>query len=231
MKEIRCPFCGRENTRGKYCMFCGNPLAGGKAVSEDKETAQSQRWDPETAYARSKGRLVAFAVVVVIAVVIVSVIYGTQMPALLNRNLAFSAPLGTPGATGLEEMTATLKEAGLKPVGNHYQFGDSIYQQFESSSIMGEKTSYSVAKVEKGNRIMVSHAFTEDKKKFYTINNPGPVFGRLLEQLTNEFGKPVIQGAENYYYWTRKKDILALYYGYDNVIWLSFYAETAGASV
>ena len=231
MKEIRCPFCGRENTRGKYCMFCGNPLAGGKAVSEDKGSAQNQRWDPETVYARSRGRLIAFVAAAVIAVAIVSLIYGTQAPALTGRNRAFSPPLGTPGATGLEEMTETLKEAGLKPVGNHYQFGDSIYQQFDSSSIMGEKTSYSVAKVEEGTRITLSHAFTEDKSKFYTINNPGPVFGKLLEQLTNEFGKPAIQGADNYYYWTRKKDILALYYGYDNIIWLTFYAETAGVSV
>ena len=222
-------------------MFCGNPLAGGKAVSAGGEAAggsrkaagnqEGDRWDPETVYAQSRGRGIALLIAAVVLVAIVSVVYISQPGAIGISQRPFGPPLGTPGASGLTEMTAVLKEAGLIPQGDPYHYSDRIYQQFDASEIMGEKTEFSVAEVEEESGIAVSHAFAEEKGKYYSLERPGPVFKRLLDKLTSEFGKPVIQGAENYYYWTQKNEILVLYYGYDNVIWLSFQEKTGKASV
>ena len=222
-------------------MFCGNPLAGGKPVDAggnaaaagskaDRKKDADQRWDPETAYIQSKGRKIALLIAAVLLVAVVSAIYVSQPKIFGISRRAFDPPLGTPGASGLTEITSLLKEAGLKPRGNPYQFSDTIYQQFDASVILGEETDFSIAE-EKGNRIAVSHAFTEDKTKFYTFSKPGPVFERLLKKLSDEFGQPVIRGAEDYYYWTKGNDMLALYYGYDNVIWIRFYEEYKAASV
>ena len=223
-------------------MFCGNPLAGGKPVSAEGGTAgaggrtdrkkeEGERWDPETVYVQSRGRKIALLIAAVLLVAIVSLIYAIQPRIHGVSSQAFTPPVGTPGASGLAEMTQMLKEAGLRTVGNPYQLSNKTYQQFFSSTIMGEKTTFSVAEVEEGYRIAVSHAFDEEKGKYYTLRYPGPVFERLLEKLAQEFGKPVIQGAEDYYYWTQNGDMLTLYYGYDNVIWLSFFEEFKSASV
>ena len=237
MKEIRCPFCGRENTRGKYCMFCGNPLAGGTTTRTDGRTArkqeQDERWDPETVYIKSKGRRIAILAALLVLAVSIAAVWFTQPRTSRTPGVsmhAFSAPLGTPGASGLKEMTAMLRETGMKPTGDPYQFSDTKYQHFASCMILDEQTTFTTAASQEGAGITVCHYF-EEEAGWHSIHNPGPVLERLLEKLKEKFGKPVIRGAENYYYWERDGSILALDYGYNGTIRLRFYEKTPDASV
>jgi len=234
MKEIRCPFCGRENTRGKYCMFCGNPLAGGEPVrivgkaSGRKE--DGERWDPETVYVQSRGKAIALfaAITVLIACVAAVLLIQQRTPGVSYR--AFAAPLGTPGASGMEEMIGMLTNAGMSPVGDTYKFNDTIYQQFGPFSILDENTSYSIAAIQDGTEMAVAHAFDEEAG-VYTIRRQGPVFARLLEKLTKKYGKPVIRGTQDYYYWTEQSELLTLYYSYKGEIRLEFHEEIQTAAV
>ena len=242
MKEVRCPFCGRENTRGKYCMFCGNTLAGSKPVSTGGNAGKGQGntgkgqeenglWNPEQAYGRSGRRLpvIVLTVVAAAAIVIALAYYvtSTKGPAPLAQ--AFTPPLGTPGARNLEEMTKILEECGLERTWDPYQFSDTIYQDFAPSVILGEKTVYSTAAVERDELISVWHVFEEEGR--HTIRTKGPMFEKLVQKLTERYGKYVIQGGEDYYYWTRGEDLLTLSYGYDGKVMLKFYEQIPDASV
>ena len=235
MKEIKCPFCGRENTRGKYCMFCGNPLAGGQAAGGGNDSArkreEGERWDPEKAYAQSRGRMIALAAAAVILIACIGVVLAVQPRPAGVSNRAFAAPLGTPGASSLQEMTRMLKDAGMKTIGNPYDFNDITYQQFAPFVILNEETDYSIAAVQRETEIAVSHSFTEKSGGTYTLSKPGPVFEALLEKLTKKFGKPVIRGTQDYYYWKKDGSMLVLYYGYNNVIRLEFHEDIPDASV
>ena len=234
MKEIRCPFCGRENTRGKYCMFCGNPLAGGKTVRTGNETAgkqeEGQRWDPETVYVRSKGRAIAIVTAVVVLIACVTAVLLIQPRTETKPWRAFAAPLGTPDATSLKEMTEMLKEAGMRTIGDPYAFTDTSYQQFGPSVILEEKSSYSIAAVEEGKEIAVAHVFTEEKGVYSNLKH-GPVFTRLKEKLTKKYGQPIVRGTTGYYYWSQQGDLLVLYYTNNSEIRLEFHEGISGTSV
>ena len=232
MKEIKCPFCGRENTRGKYCMFCGNPLAGGTAVRTEKTKNQEegQRWDPETVYVRSKGRSIAILATVIVLIACVTVVLLIQPQAQKKPWRAFAAPLGTPDATSLKEMTEMLKEAGMKTTGEPYAFSDTRYQKFGPFVILEEESDYSVAAVEDGNELVVAHVFTEEKGA-HSNQKPGRVFNRLKERLNKKFGQPIIQGTTGYYYWSQQGDILVLYYAYNGELRLEFHEKISGTSI
>ena len=234
MKEIKCPFCGRENTRGKYCMFCGNPLAGGTAVRDEKATAKKedgQRWDPETVYVQSRGRTIAILAAVIVVIACVAVVLVTQQSIPAKPERAFAAPIGTPGAKSLKEMTAMLKKAGMKPSGASYTLLDTNNQHFDPFVILDENTYYSVAKIKEGEEIVVAHVFEEERGKTYTMSNQGPVFKRLLEKLTEKYGESVIKRTQDYYYWIQQGDMLVLYYTYDGKIRLEFHEGIGSASV
>ena len=233
MKEIRCPFCGRENTRGKYCMFCGNPLAGGTTVKTGKDTArkqdEEQRWDPETVYVQSRSKAIVILAAVIVLIACAAAVFLIQPHTPGTALKDFAAPIGTPDANSIQEMTKMLKEAGMKPIGEPYNLTGTSYQQFASFVILDENTRYSVAAIQEGTEIAVAHVFDEEKGR-YTIRNQGPVFGRLLEKLTKMYGNPVIKGTQDYYYWTKQGDMLALYYAYDGEIRLEFHEGTRGTS-
>ena len=238
MKEIRCPFCGRENTRGKYCMFCGNPLAGGRAAGTGGSTAgkqaEDQRWDPETAYIQRKGRTIAVLAAIIVLIACAGVVYSaqTRVPGRTQQaEQAFQAPLGTPGASSLREMISILKSAGMTPRGKAYSFGSMTYQQFSPFVILDEKTTFSMAEVREPEEIIVVHAFNEPEGKRYTISNRGPVFERLLEKLTEAYGEPSIRDAADYCCWLRGRAMLILYYGSNNAVRLEFHEEVQNASV
>ena len=233
MKEIRCPFCGRENTRGKFCMFCGNPLSGAKPAGKGADASgvpdAEQRWDPETAYTRSKGKTAVLVIVVAALLAVAAAICGTQA-GISGRSGPFEAPIGTPGANNLQEITEVLRKAGMVPAGNTYEFAGNTYQPFEPSVILGETTSYSMATVQEGAGIGVFHAFDEEYGD-YSIDRPGPVLERLKKELTKRFGNPEITETGEYLFWKREGDILALFYGYSSGIILEFYREPAAAPV
>ena len=257
MKEIRCPFCGRENSRGKYCMFCGNPLAGSKAANRDSRTGNAGdktgrnrdemvRWDPETVYNQSRGRKIALLIAAALLAAIAAVVYITQVSAPADSQHPFAAPLGTPGATTLQQATSMLKKAGMKPVYDVYEIGKARYQRFDSFTILDEMSEYSIVKVLEGTGVHVNHVFREEKG-YCTIDEPGPVFGRLLKKLTAEYGEPMIRKGGDYnngigkgsifslyddhYYWIKDGDILALYYQYEYDIHLDFLEEFQGVSL
>ena len=214
-------------------MFCGNPLAGGKAAGRDRDSApkheDGERWDPEKIYSRSRGRMLVLVITAVAIAAIAAAILGVGTPG--NPQRSFSAPLGTPGANNLQEMTAILKKAGLNPNGKPYEFGDTVCQMFDSAVLLGEVSTYSLAAVQNGREIGVIHEFDEEKGKLHTISRPGPVFGRLLERLTKDYGKPEFNEEDGYYRWSREGDILVLHYRYEDAVGLDFYGEVKGSSV
>lgn len=234
MKEIRCPFCGRENTRGKYCMFCGNPLAGGQTIrtrndASDKQE-EGQRWDPEMVYVRSRGKAIAILAAVIVLIACVAVVFITQPHTEKKPWRAFAAPIGTPDASSLKEMTEMLKEAGMKTIGDPYAFSDTRYQKFGPFVILEEESSYSVAAVQEEKEIAVAHVFSEEKGAYSNLKQ-GPVFNRLKEKLTKKYGQPIIRGTTGYYYWSQQGDVLVLYYSYNGELRLEFHEGISGTSI
>ena len=215
-------------------MFCGNRLAGGTVTGSgkdnDRKQEDSQRWDPETVYVQSKGKAIAILAALIVLIACVAVVFLTQSRTPGAAQHAFAAPLGTPGATRLEEMTKQLRDAGMQTTGDPYEFDDTTYQRFAPFVILDEETGYSVAALQAGTEIAVAHIFNE-KRGTYSIRKAGPVFLRLLEKLTKKYGKPVIRGTQDYYYWTDSGDMLVLYYAYNGEIRLEFHEGIPDASV
>ena len=206
MKEMKCPFCGREVTRGKYCIFCGNPLRGaeskpaGNAAGARSGKEDGALWNPEKAYAQSRfKRILLFAVITVFAAAAAGIFIAqrrtdSRTGIFSGRSNPFSASCGIQPGMTLREMTACMEAFGFQALGDPYQHAAGSFQMFYGTTVWGETTEYSLAVLQDdgkgGEQRAVLHYLTEPEEKTWTFENRGPVFRNLLNALTRQYGTP-----------------------------------------
>ena len=234
MKEVRCPYCGREVSRGRYCIFCGNPLRSGIKETVHPDAAAEKRddgavWDPAAAYARSRGsKALGFFLLALFASVTALIIGLSRQPAvpksvtvqpvetLPGRSTAFSPSCGIlPGMT-LPEMKKSMEAHGFHAMGDPEERAGETRLRFKGSRVLGESTEYSVIVLQTGekgvSRRSVIHSFIESPGGPYSLLKRGPVFEKLLTHLFLQYGDLDLDPRGSAFIWETDGGVLTLRY-------------------
>ena len=220
MKEIKCPNCGRENAaRARNCMFCGFSMKGATAVKDTKETQDTGRWNPEEAYARGKGRIFFWAVILVIAIA-AAAFFMTYA-----RGQELRMPYGIERTMTSEEVRECMERNGFEPLGSP-SGSDFRNQMYDSAYVLEEVTEYSVTAVGQGEnagQVYVMHAFHEEETG--SFSHPGPDFQHLYDALEKDYGTPEKDTSNGLYLWRNGNVFMSLHYAGASLVELSW-AET-----
>ncbi len=253
MRETKCPFCGREVAKGKYCIFCGNPLRGTAAAAAQKAAknggaAPSGKedgavWNPEEAYAVSRFRsILVWTLIGVIAAVIAAVWTGnlnadsrrtssrpaeTQNPFDPVPRISFSISCGIQPDMTLEEMSVCMENNGFERLGKPYRHADGSYQMFSGRKFLGANTEYSLAvAVEEGEDAPargILHYFLETTGTNYRMMNRGPVFNTVLTNLMLRLGSPELR--RDCFRWQAEDGTVTLRYIVDSEVEVQYVRE------
>ena len=241
MAEVRCPFCGREVIRGKYCTFCGNPLKGArpeKGGSQARKT-DDERWDPETVYRQSRARVILTGFLLfVLAASAALIILVNRKPAqkepeiwIPGSGLPASSLTVTYGMTGgmtLDEICEAMEKYGFVRLGDRYTHADAIYQMFNETEIFDCETEYSLAAKWKNGQQAILHYFTE-KPGNYTLDMSGWVLTRIRMGCTILYGEPTRhEGYPDAWIWSVGEGTLVLRYIVQGEVELQYCIEGNG---
>jgi len=220
MKEVKCPNCGRENAgRARNCMFCGFSMkdAAAVAVKETKEPGDSGRWNPEQAYAAGKGRMVFWAVIVLIIAGAVAFLLSYT-----HGRSELRLPYGIDRTMSPIEVRECMERNGFEPLGSP-SGTDYRNQMYGSAYVLNQLTEYSVTAVGDGDnsgQVFVMHVFFEEDE--YSFKNPGPVFQDLLAALAQDYGEPEKDTANGLYRWRNGDVFLSLHYAGKTMVELTW---------
>ncbi len=248
MKEVKCPFCGREMARGKTCIFCGNPLKGSPAKNGADSRAAGEapkeedlRWDPEKVYQQSRGRkILVFSMIAVLAVSM-AIVYAANRETTSKEETwtsilsqepgrSFSASCGIQPGMTLREMSACMESYGYEILGKPYTHAGGTYQMFSGSTVLGQETEYSLAVLQKREQEptqrAVLHYYMEPAGKTYTILSRGPVFDSLLRSLMVRYGTfEELTYPVNAFVWQADGGLISLRYIVDSEVELQYLQE------
>lgn len=165
MALIKCPECGTEvSDKATVCIKCGYPIKGDVKQDSSSNALNSMPLGNNTTAAKAQSKM-STKTLIIVAVSIIAV--GAIIALLIGMNRPGSLPYGLNANMGASEIKAAMRDNGFR---YEHTNGNDIY--FESNTVYGVRTKFSVVSYEIGSYLYIKHFYNKlSDSQYSTVKN------------------------------------------------------------